>query len=147
MASLHASLAGVPFTASQPKIVRFPVRQPAASRPHRHWWSAAAAVALFGGLAGWLVPTGNPANPVAAAEPAVPVIRSAPSGSPLIPAGFNRGLSEASDEGVIWQSSRQPHRVLRVVYQERVTLKDAEGRTYQMEQPKVEFIIVPAKTD
>jgi hypothetical protein len=65
----------------------------------------------------------------------------------LVPAGFDRGLSEASDEGVVWQSANRPHRVLKVVYQERVTLKDSAGRTYQVEQPRVEYILVPAKTD
>jgi hypothetical protein len=28
-----------------------------------------------------------------------------------------------------------------------VTLKDPSGRTYQVEQPRVEYIFVPAKTD
>ena len=28
-----------------------------------------------------------------------------------------------------------------------VTLKDAAGRTYQVEQPRVEYILVPAQTD
>jgi hypothetical protein len=146
MASLESAVAGVPFPREVPKIVRFPAREPESSRKPRVWWSAAAAVALFGGLAGWLVPSGRPENPVAAAESAAPVIRPAAVGQ-LTPAGFNRGLKEASDEGVIWQSSQQPHRVLKVVYQDRVTLKNAAGQTYQVEQPRVEYILVPAKTD
>jgi hypothetical protein len=28
-----------------------------------------------------------------------------------------------------------------------VTLKDANGRTVQVEQPRVEYMLVPAKTD
>ena len=65
----------------------------------------------------------------------------------LIPAGFNRNLAEARDEGVIWQSNNQPHRVLKVVYMERVTLKDASGRTYQVDKPRIEYILVPADND
>ncbi len=146
MASLEAAVAGVPFAREAPKIVRFPEREAKTSRQSRVWWSAAAAVALFGGLAGSLVPTGKTGKDVAAAQPSAPSIRTTPS-TQLIPAGFNRGLKEASDEGVIWQSSQQPHRVLKVVYQERVTLKDNSGQTYQVEQPRVEYILVPAKTD
>lgn len=142
MTSLEAVLAEVPYQEAASRIVRFPAQETKTVRNSRTWWSAAAAVALFGGLAGLLVPTAKPGKTIAAAPPA-PAIRSAP----LIPAGFNRGLKEASDEGVIWQSSQQPHRVLKFVYQDRVTLRDASGKTYQVEQPQVEYIFVPAKTD
>jgi hypothetical protein len=146
MASLEAAVSDVPFAKEAAKIVRFPEREAKVSRQSRAWWSAAAAVALFGGLAGSLVPFGKTDKSFANAHSSAPSIRSAPS-SQLIPAGFNRGLKEASDEGVIWQSSQQPHRVLKVVYQDRVTLKDASGKTYQVEQPRVEYILVPAKTN
>jgi hypothetical protein len=146
MTSLETAVAGVPCVTEAPKIVRFPEREAKASRQSRAWWRAAAAVALFGGLAGLLVPSGRPEKNVSAAQPAAPFIPSGPA-APLIPAGFNRGLKEASDQGVIWQSSQQPHRVLKVVYQDRVTLKDASGKIYQVERPRVEYILVPAKTD
>jgi hypothetical protein len=73
--------------------------------------------------------------------------RSIPATGELIPASFKRGLSETRDEGVIWQTNEQPHRVLKVVYVDRATLKDAQGRTYQVEQPRVEYLLVPAQTD
>jgi hypothetical protein len=150
MNSLQATLAAVPFPPAQPKIVRFPVGGTTTSsrsaRPGRQWWGAAAAVAMFGALAGWLVPDGSKPQPVAGSGQPSPGIRSA-APAQLLPASFNRGLSEASDEGVIWHSSEQPHRVFKVVYLERATLKDSSGRTYQIEQPRVEYILVPAKTD
>jgi hypothetical protein len=34
-----------------------------------------------------------------------------------------------------------------MIYKEQVTLKDANGRVYQMEQPRVEYILVPTKND
>jgi hypothetical protein len=146
MASLEAAVAGVPFAKEAPKIVRFPEREAKASRQSRVWWSAAAAVALLGGLAGVMVPFSSSDKAVAGARPGPQSIRSS-AAKELVPAGFNRGLKEARDEGVIWQSSQQPHRVLKVVYQDRVTLKDSSGHTYQVEQPRVEYILVPAKTD
>ena len=147
MKKLEATLSAVPFPPAQPKIVSFPGRISAANRPQRHWWGAAAAVALFGGLAGWLVPHDQTGKSTTVTSAAPPVQRMPSAKSPLVPASFNRGLSQASDEGVILQSNNQPHRVLKVVYRERVTLKDAEGRTYQVEQPRVEYILFPAKTD
>ena len=145
MERLQATLSAVPYPTAAPKIVSFPGRAPAARRPQRQWWGAAAAVALFGALAGWLVPhdqTGKSVTKLPQPAPGYPSSKSA-----LVPAAFNRGLSQASDEGIFLHSNNQPHRVLKVVYRDRVTLKDAEGRTYQVEQPRVEYILVPAKTN
>lgn len=147
MASLEAATDGVPFS-NQKKIVRFPGKEASAPPSHnRSWWAAAAAVALTGAVTALLVPNHQPATTTADTHPKIQSAPLAPGNSRLIPAGFNRGLSQASDEGVILQSGNQPHRVLKVVYTDRVTLKDAQGKTYQVEQPRVEYILVPAKTD
>jgi hypothetical protein len=37
--------------------------------------------------------------------------------------------------------------VVRVVYKDHVTLRDASGRTMEVEQPRVEYMLVPDKTD
>lgn len=149
LARLETTLDAVPFPSEAPRIVPFPVRQSAPPRSSRNaWWAAAAAVALFGGLAGWLVPQRSAEQAVAdASQEKPPVIERATPASQLVPAGYNCGLSEASDEGVIWHDDRRPHRVLKFVYRDRVTLKDASGRTYQVEKPRVEYLLVPAKTD
>jgi hypothetical protein len=149
-----AHVDGLSFPKSQPKILPFPATVAAeprtASRGGR-WLAAAAAVAMMGALAGWFVPHGsNTEKPLAASSGQRENASSrphltAPSG--LVPAGINRGLSEASDEGVVLNQNSQPHRVLKFVYNERVTLKDANGRTYHVDRPRVEYLIVPAKTD
>ncbi|MCU0750348.1 MAG: hypothetical protein MUF13_12455 [Akkermansiaceae bacterium] len=152
MASLLDQVSAVPFPGEQ-NIVRFPAASAASTtaseaRRQRGWWSAAAAVAIAGALSALMVPTGTSSNKTAANK--TPQANTPPThntGSSLVPAGFNRGLADASDEGVIWQKDSRPHRVLRVVYQDRVTLKDANGHLYQVEQPRVEYILVPAKTD
>jgi hypothetical protein len=146
MASLEAVVAAVPFPGNE-KIVRFPHQTASAVRHHRAWWSAAAAVAISGALTALLLPTHHNTAKLANTPPKSAVTRPAPSTGELIPADFKRGLSEARDEGVIWQSNDQPHRVLKFVYLENATLKDTAGRTYQVEQPRVEYILVPAKTD
>jgi hypothetical protein len=150
LARLETSVAAVPFPTERPTIVHFPLRQKAVrSETGKRWWAAAAAVALFGALAGWLLPQQPGGQPLAdTAKEKPPGIQSAAvPASQLVPAGYNCGLSEASDEGVVWHSDRKPHRVLKFVYRDRVTLKDAAGRTYQVEQPRVEYLLVPAKTD
>ncbi len=146
MDSLAATLSDVRFP-NEDKIVSFPHKQAAAPRRNRGWWSAAAAVALTGAVTALMVPVKQKPVPVAAVPHSPEITRPATGSSPLIPAGFKRGLSEASDEGVIWQQDHQPHHVVKVVYQDRVTLRDASGATYQVEQPRVEYILVPTRTD
>lgn len=150
---LEHLLAAVPFPFDE-KIVTFPAPAAVATRSRsggRRGWAAAAAVALFGACAAMLVPERAPAPKVAdrsAPAQAAPQVGSGDSQDiSLVPAGFNRGLSEAMDEGVIWRSDDRPHRVFKVVYREQVQFKDQQGRTYQMEQPRTEYIIIPARND
>lgn len=147
MALLESTVRDVPFPKVE-KIVRFPNHETPSRRPQRTWWGAAAAVALTGALTALLLPLNRGTEKLAATSSPTPAeTRSATTPADLIPASYKRGLSEAHDEGVIWQSNQQPHRVLKVVYVDKATLKDATGRTYQVEQPRVEYILVPTKPD
>lgn len=147
MASLESIVAPVAFPQDR-KIVLFPARQEEpVRRKHHGWYSAAAAVAICGALAALFVPMER--------KPVVAKAQPGPSSAPkataaageLTPAGFRRGISEARDEGVVWQSADKAHQVLRVVYKDTVTLKDPNGRIYQVEEPRVEYILVPARID
>ena len=147
MASLEAITAGVHFPVDE-KIVLFPKGGAAPrKREHRPIWGAAAAVALIGAATALLIPTAN--NPKTAArvssETSPPI--SSNISQNFVPASFNRGLSEVHDEGVVWQPNNGPNRVVRVVYTEHVTLKDPNGRTMEVEQPRVKYMLVPEKTD
>jgi hypothetical protein len=144
-ASLESILSEVPFPVDG-KILLFPKAAVRARQP-RPIWGAAAAVALIGAITALMIPAGkapvNPTRQVAVTSPPV----TAPANPNLVPASFNRGLSEVHDEGVVWKSNNQPHTVVRVVYKDLLTLKDTNGRTFQVEQPRVEYMLVPAKTD
>ncbi len=149
--SLEAILHNVEFP-SEPTIIPFPA--PAAGNPHsgRKWWAAAAVVALTGALTALMIPGGaNREAPKVAGVPTPPTAGypSTPtSDSPqFIPAGFNRDLREAKDEGVVWRSGQKAHRVIRVVYMDRVTLMSPDGRSYEVEQPRVEYILTPEQAD
>jgi hypothetical protein len=146
MASLEEVVRNVPYPGDD-KIVSFPSVAPARRRQGKPWWATAAAVALTGVLTAFLVPV----KPVETASNTSNRDRSRIAASPaageLVPAGFNSGLSEAVDQGVVWQADQQPHRVLKVVYKDVVTLKDTNGGTYQLERPRVEYFLVPANTN
>jgi hypothetical protein len=140
----------VPFPVND-KIVLFPkASHPAAAERSRRSlprWSAAAAVALIGAASAMLMPTTPPTSGIAVAKNAP--ARATPSGGSLnvAPASFNRDVSEVNDEGIVWRGDNQPHNVVRVVYKDKITAKDANGRSYQIEQPREEFLLIPARTD
>jgi hypothetical protein len=148
LADLETIVRDMPFITDE-KIVPFPkAATTVPTRRARPMWSAAAAVALIGAATALMMPAGKAPDATPRRLASAP---SSPAGSSangnFIPAGFNRGLSEVHDEGVVWKSNSQPHSVVRVVYKDLVTLKDASGRTVQVEQPRVEYMLVPAKTD
>jgi pyruvate/2-oxoglutarate dehydrogenase complex dihydrolipoamide acyltransferase (E2) component len=112
--------------------------------------AAAAAIAMIGALAALLAPIGShdpsqaqatPARPAAAPQQA-----AAPFDSHFVPAAYARGFSEAHDHGMIWRDHR-PHRMLRIVYMDTITLKNAAGEIVEVEQPRVEYILLPQKID
>jgi hypothetical protein len=152
MVRLESTLNEVPFPKSptSENIVDFPKSEAQDTRTGHRWWPAAAAVAIVGALSALFIPenqrTGQLANSDQPKKPEItrPITSS---GGDLVTAGFNRGISEARDEGVIWQANQKPHRVLKVVYRDQITLKDPNGKIYQAEQPKVEYILVPADTN
>ncbi len=148
LSQLESVTTGVHFPMDE-KVILFPNGStPRTKRHNRPMWAAAAAVALIGAASALLVPTTEKpvANTRSSNGSAAPALAAATTNS-FVPASFNRGLSEVHDEGVVWKSNKQPHRLVRVVYTDLVTLKDASGRTVEVEQPRVKYMLVPDKTD
>lgn len=143
-ASLEQVVASTPFPVGE-KIVMFTKGNvaPKAVRRFRPM-AAAAAVALLGGITALMVPNGGSTaghvGPVAA-DP-LPARLSAG----FVPASYGNNVQTASDEGVVWKDSR-PHRVVRVEYKERASFINAMGERVEVEQPRVEYILVPEKID
>ncbi len=147
LALLEAIVHEVPFSVNE-KIVLFPKANPAGhTRRQRPLWGAAAAVALIGAATALLMPTGKTPEKLGSQMRQVSSPVARPANGNLVPAAFNRGVSEVHDEGVVWKANNQPHSLVRVVYKDMITLKDKQGRTYQVEQPRVEYMLVPAKTN
>jgi hypothetical protein len=148
MAQLQAITHEVPFPVNE-KIVLFPKANHApATRRKSPRWAAAAAVALIGGVTALMIPTGNTPKTLAQQKTDRSTQLAAISTPKnFVPTSFNRGISEVHDEGIIWNSDNHPRNVVKVVYKDLVTLKDENGRTIQVEQPRVEYLSVPAQTD
>lgn len=152
MRSLEGLTAATPFPNPDARILSFPDQAAAKRRHPRSGWAVAAAVALCGAITALMMPRETPQpgttalNPDPAGSSGAPAVPS-PAGDRLLPAGFNTGIRETSDQGVVWQPNSTPHRVLKVVSMDKVTYKDASGRTYQIEKPRVDYILVPDKAD
>ena len=147
MASLESIVSAVPFPSAE-NTVRFPASQSAAAHHNRRWWAAAAAVAVIGAVTALMMPGHRTSGPAPVAnQPTSGVIHSSTVADAFVPAGFNRDLREARDQGIVWQSNNEAHRVLKVVYMERVTLKAPDGRVYEVERPRVEYIHMPEQSD
>jgi hypothetical protein len=146
-ASLHTSLLGIlgdaPFAVDE-KIVLFnKATAGTGSGKTRGFFrfniAAAAAVALLGSIAAFIVPDGSGGTQTAnAGDAKVPVnAPPLPESINVAPASFNRYLSETRDEGVIWRGKNQPHRVFSH------TIVDP----FSMEKSRVEYLIIPEKVD
>lgn len=148
LARLEAVVHEIPFAVDE-KIVIFPKAAVTHARQDsRPSWSAAAAVAVIGAVSAFFVPTGKAPDAIVRQESTPPpATRLAAPFPNFAPASFNRGVSEVRDEGVVWESRNQPLTRVRVVYMDRIILKDARGRTVVVEQPRVEYMMLPAKTD
>lgn len=142
MTSLEAICTAIPFP-QEKNIVGFPKSKSRPTAPKRSQYAAAAAIALLGAATALLTPMKG-SNSTATSNN---TFKSQSANPVLTPASFKRGLTAASDEGVVWQSNQRPHRVLKFIYQDCATLRDDKGRTYEVEQPRVEYVLVPAKTD
>jgi hypothetical protein len=131
MASLEAICTAIPFP-KEKNIVGFPKSKSRPPTSKRGQLAAAAAIALLGAATALLIPMkGNSPSATSGNSPS----GNSPSGQAiqannaiLTPASFKRGLTAASDEGVVWPSNQRPHRVLKFTYQDCATLRDDNAR-------------------
>ena len=147
LTNLEKAVRDIPFRLNE-NILLFPKANSAQpGRKALPAWRAAAAVALLGALSAWVMPAlRHPANPQFLTK-STPSEVTGQTPANLVPASFKRGLTEVHDEGIVWKSNNQPHSLVRLIYKDQMTQKDANGRTFQVEHPRVEYMLVPAKTD
>lgn len=121
------------------------ISRPSPSKQFRTY-AAAAAIALFGAAIALLAPIGKESELPLADQQVDSRIIPLEEARKFVPASYARGLCEARDEGVVWRDNT-PHRVLRIVYIDMITLTNESGEKMEVEQPCVEYIVVPEKID
>ncbi len=141
-------VARVPFRLNE-KVVMFPAgaqTRPDLRKPHRAWL-AAAACATIGGLAALFIPNQpERAQNIAAVLPVQDYPKNVRSGN-IATTSFGSELEVAEDQGVIWTKDRQPMRVLRIEFQDRVLVRDEHGVERMLNLPREEVILIPEKLD
>jgi len=143
---LESVTRNVHFTVNE-KIVLFPKERGATGASKKYsTWAAAAAVAFIGAASALMLPSKGSNSQVAQNLSTAPAYSAAVPQN-FVPASFNRGLSAVHDEGIVWKDNKQPQRLLRFVYMEKMTYKDANGRIVEVEQPKALYRLLPENTD
>lgn len=125
----------------------------------RQWsrWGSVAAVAAIGALLALRSPLPSPNNAAVTPSGALAsnssrsTISSSPSTtnshSGIVATSFGSGVQHASDEGVVWTPDHQAQRVIRVQYQDKVLVRDAQGIERMLLVPREEYLVVPEKVD
>lgn len=116
------------------------------------WWSkgmvaSAAAVAILGAMTALLgVKSGSPGHSqMASSMVSSPSTAISVTATPRATASKN--IISTSDQGVVYSRENKPHRCMKVEYLQKVELKNQKGERVQVEQPMVEYLLVPLKTD
>lgn len=129
------------------KVIEFPAVQ----RRQRPLWASAAAVAILGAFTALMLPKGKPNRAETVVVQNTPVASLAAPGlaaadSPnIVPAGFNRGIQSAQDQGVVWHGGRGT-RVVKVEYLDKAVIQK-DGKKVEVQQPRVEYLVVPENVD
>lgn len=146
-ASMLAAVSKVPFPVDD-KVVLFPVgtKPTGKAEPRRPWMVAAAAVAVAGAFTAMMV---DPAAPAGSGGGLAAGKQTAPAGAPkgFVPASVGSGVEEARDEGVMWTPDGEAMRMVKVIYMDKVKFLNERGEVIEVEQPRVEYLMVPEKID
>lgn len=145
---LESILSRVPHPDSH-KLLSFPEIEKTHQPGRLQWrqYAVAAAVALLGVISAFMVPSIEQKSAPLSSASASNRTESEFPGDSLVPASYQSNLRDASDEGIVWQSGGSPQRMLKLIYIEHVTLKDSEGREFQVERPRIRYVMVPAQID
>ncbi|MEK7950485.1 hypothetical protein [Luteolibacter soli] len=148
---LLETVARVPFPVDE-KVVLFPgkTKQVEKVPARRPWLAAAAAVAVLGAFSALMMdgPRTGTAGPVAGtgkSDGGTPV--TSVHDPRLVDASVGSQVKEAQDEGLSWTRDGKPMRRVRLIYMDKVKYVGDDGKTVEMERPRVEWLLVPEKID
>jgi hypothetical protein len=143
---LEEILFNVPYPITD-KVILFPrghsenrVKQPSAKRKNHYY--VFAAVATIGGLLALITPLRKESL---GKIPQNISMNSSGLNNGIVTTNFGTGVKNLKDEGVIWSKNEQPSRAIRVNYQDRVLVRDAQGIERMLLVPREELVILPEK--
>ena len=118
-------------------------------------WGSIAAVATIGALLALRSPLPSSDAVASSAVPAAvpsnstttPMPTTANKFAGVVTTSFGSGVKHASDEGVMWTPDHHAQRVIRVQYQDKVLVRDAQGIERMLLVPREEYLVVPEKVD
>jgi hypothetical protein len=138
---------------SDEKVVQFPAQPSEGSGARGNFLRAVAGVALLGAAIALVIPGGrDEGNPVAGRESAparvdnVPLIEGVRAAD-FTPQDGQRRLIDAADQGMIMTHDNLPHRVVRVNSVDHIECTNERGERLLLKVPRVEYLLIPLKTD
>lgn len=143
------------FTPVEEKIVPFSSNGAGHSSGRFHIWASAAAVALIGAVSAVLIMPGNRAGngstdvAVAAPEPSQQMDAQLPSlAQPANVVGVNNSkfdtkITDEPSYSITYDAEGKPHRLVKVRFEDEITLYDDKGRPVKVKKPRIEYYMVP----
>ncbi|MFC4993206.1 hypothetical protein [Rubritalea tangerina] len=114
-------------------------------------WASAAAVALVGAASYMMLNSGTMTDSevvVAGAGEQMAQAVPAQNINAVVPASnsrFDTQVKRASDDVITYDANGRPVRLMRVEFEDEVTVRGKDGRTYKVKQPRIEYYAVPVE--
>ena len=110
-------------------------------------WASAAAVALVAAASFMVLNDGgNQVDQLADLPAQIQEVAPSQNIGHVVPASntkFERQVTGASDGVITYDAKGRPMRVMRVGYEDEVTMRGRDGKEYKIKQPRVEYYAVP----
>ena len=121
------------------KVIEFPSEQESRGGSWRPMWAAAAAIAILGAAAGFLLPPESDSGVVAMQGLGpVPVLRQAS----LVPVNVKRKVNSV-DTGVVSNKDGVEYQLIRVVRQDEADFRGQDNVGLKISRPKFDYYVVP----
>ncbi|WP_346187587.1 hypothetical protein [Rubritalea halochordaticola] len=141
-------------TPVEEKIVQFQSQSADQKSSKFYIWASAAAIALIGAVSTVLMAPDN-ANPGASAvaqntagevEQSVTPLRQQANIVPVANTPqFDTKITDEPSYSITYDAEGRPHRLVKVRFEDEITLYDDKGRPVKVKKPRIEYYLVPVQ--
>lgn len=130
----------VPFQATQPET---------GGLKTFNLWASAAAVALVAAVSYMVMNGSGDSGTSEIVDSSAPLVAPSPVASPIngiVPASnpqFDTHIKSATEDVITYDNQGRPTRLMRVDFEDEVTVRDRAGRLYKVKQPRSEYYLIP----